>query len=456
MKNLLIIPLCLFCMYTHAQKRQTFDIATFTVPGGWQKLSGTNNVTGYAITDAKKGTYAQIAVYASTATRGNLQADFESEWQELIVKTYKPKTAPQLSPEETIDGWGAQAGAAEFEFNGAPSAALLVTASGPTRCISIVVLTNTDEYQPQIQAFLESVDLANSDDVVSSNGNNQQTIKTNPAPAASGSFRFTTTNFDDGWTSTVQEDWVHVAKGNIVVLLHFNSHLVDLSSANHVTISNNAWNTLVAPRYTSLSNYHVLGVTLNYDRPYLISGEVTDNKTGKRVFVSLFRKTNTDWVEIICPDRQTFIKAFGVDAPKVSYDVDDNIWSALSKLRGYNKFAVDASDLKGTWTNDYSASTQYVNAYSGMTVGMDTYSSYETFVFNTDKTYKWNIGSVSGFVGTLKAQSAKSSGKFTVPNNWQVSFSDIEGKPKTYDASFSCTRGGRILWFGNTGFVRAD
>lgn len=25
-------------------------------------------------------------------------------------------------------------------------------------------------------------------------------------------FAFTTTNFDDGWTSTVQEDWVEVIK----------------------------------------------------------------------------------------------------------------------------------------------------------------------------------------------------------------------------------------------------
>jgi len=38
---------------------------------------------------------------------------------------------------------------------------------------------------------------------------------------AAGGYTFTTTNFDDGWTSTVQEDWVQVTKANIRVLIHY-------------------------------------------------------------------------------------------------------------------------------------------------------------------------------------------------------------------------------------------
>jgi hypothetical protein len=49
-------------------------------------------------------------------------------------------------------------------------------------------------------------------------------------------------------------------------------------------------------------------------------------------------------------------------------------------------------------------------------------------------------------VGNMKYAQVKSSGKFSVLSNWQVQFSDIEGKPKKYDAYFSCIKGARILW----------
>ena len=40
-------------------------------------------------------------------------------------------------------------------------------------------------------------------------------------PVSNSGVAFTTTNFDDGWTSTVHEDWVEVTKGNIKVLIHY-------------------------------------------------------------------------------------------------------------------------------------------------------------------------------------------------------------------------------------------
>jgi hypothetical protein len=160
MKIRLALLLCFAAFFLQAQQKQTFDLATYTIPVGWQKMNGTANVIGYVITNNQKGTYAQVAIYASTISKGSLQADFESEWQELVVKTYKPNGAPQLTPAESNDGWIAQAGVAPFEFNGSQSAAMLVTTSGYGRCMSVVILTNTDEYQPEIQKFLESIDLS--------------------------------------------------------------------------------------------------------------------------------------------------------------------------------------------------------------------------------------------------------------------------------------------------------
>ena len=122
----------------------------------------------------------------------------------------------------------------------------------------------------------------------------------------------------------------------------------------------------------------------------------------------------------------------------------------------YNKFAVAATDLKGKWTNNFTGLTQYVNANTGTSAGADTHASNESFEFAAGNTYKWSIGVASGFVGNIKFQSAKSNGKFSVPNNWQVNFSDIEGKQKTYNVQFTCIKGARILWIGDTGFGKAE
>lgn len=58
----------------------------------------------------------------------------------------------------------------------------------------------------------------------------------------------------------------------------------------------------------------------------------------------------------------------------------------------------------------------------------------------------------SGVVGNLKFDGAKSNGKFSVPSNWQVYFSEIELKAKTYNAYFSCIKNARILWFEDTSY----
>jgi hypothetical protein len=76
------------------------------------------------------------------------------------VKPFHPATAPELSPSESADGWSVQIGVAPFDYNGAQTAAMLVTTSDFRRCMSIVVITNTDEYQSVVEKFLSSVDLA--------------------------------------------------------------------------------------------------------------------------------------------------------------------------------------------------------------------------------------------------------------------------------------------------------
>ena len=72
---------------------------------------------------------------------------------------------------------------------------------------------------------------------------------------ANGKFAFTTTNFDDGWVVTEQEDWAQVTKGNIKVLVHYPNKAADAYNSDLLEGLKNAWNVLVAPKYSSASNF---------------------------------------------------------------------------------------------------------------------------------------------------------------------------------------------------------
>ncbi|CAN5518898.1 hypothetical protein BH10BAC4_BH10BAC4_20130 [soil metagenome] len=141
-----------------AQQQETFDLITYAAPAGWNK-SGDTNVIGYSTTNKKTGTYCQLGIYASTNSQGNSLADFKSEWQILIAKTYKPSNDPEPISTPLTNGWTAQRGVAPFQFDGAESAAMLVTMSGYGRCMSIVILSNTKDYFPVVEKFLASVEL---------------------------------------------------------------------------------------------------------------------------------------------------------------------------------------------------------------------------------------------------------------------------------------------------------
>jgi hypothetical protein len=253
--------------------------------------------------------------------------------------------------------------------------------------------------------------------------NNEQKVVTVPTPASASGFAFTTINFDDGWVSNVREDWVEVTKGNVKVLIHYPNPTTNQYISNPDEEKRIAWNTLVAPRYSNLQNYFIARNAVSYFQGFFISGTLTDNQTGQTFYVVLFKRDRSPWMEFIAPNITTFGQVTGFNVAALHGDVSNSEYDPLQKLEGYNRFAVAASDL-----------------------------SAQTFEFLNNGTYNWSIGVASGFVGNIKFSSAKSSGKFTNPNNWQIHFSDLEGKPKLYNAYFSCVKGARILWLQDTSY----
>ncbi len=435
MKNiLLILFFCVLVVNAYAQK-ETYDLVSFTPPAGWKKEISEDKTT-FTVTNNKTKSWCQVFFIKSTISKGNIDADFESEWQELVVKNYAPREAPETGEVQEAEGWKIKAGVGKFVFNNKDASVLITTASGYNRCVSIVVITNSEDYSSDISQVLESVELVKP---VTDN----PVIQSNTITPVNSKFAFHTTNFDDGWTSTVQEDWVEVTKGNIRVLLHYPKEGT-IFPADPGPLTDAAWNILVAPRYSNLKNYKTSYIS-TYNRPNLGMGYATENATGKNVFIVLFRQGQSGWLEFIAPDKNSFMQQFKFDPEAIQWDSESDLLIPLLNMSGYNKFAVAATDFTGKWTSDFTGIQQLYNVYTGQYAGMNINQSSEEFIFSEGNSYHWKLLAINGFVGNVKYAEVKSAGTFSIPNNWQVYFSKIESGPRTFHAFWSCIKGARVL-----------
>lgn len=440
-----IFSFCFFCALTatvYAQKKEAFDIVTFTPPKAWKKQPA-ESALQFSKEDAAKGTYCSITVFKAVPGTANSKENFDMAWTSLVKETVTVSTPPEMQPSAAEDGWEVQSGYAPFENDGNKGVVILVTSSGFEKMMNIIILTNTDVYEKNVTDFLESVNFKKQN----AGSNTQVTNPVKPeqvnAVVKNDGFTFTTTNFDDGWTSTVQEDWVEVKKGTTTVLIHYPKEGT-VFPADPDVLTNAAWNILVAPRYSNLKNYKTTYIS-TYNRPYLGFGYLTENSTGKEVYVLLYRQGETGWLEFVTTDKNSFIQQFKFDPDVIRWDSETDLLKPLAQMATYNKFAIGATDFKGTWTSDFTGLQHLYNTYTGNYVGMNIHQSSQTFQFGVGNTYNWKLLFVNGTVGNTKYVDVKSSGKFSVLNNWQISFSDIEGKPKKYDAYFACTKGARLL-----------
>ena len=94
MKQLLFSIICLlsFSFSAFAQTSETFDIATFQPPKGWEKQSSPDSVR-FSIDDKSSGALCLITLLKSLPGPGNSKENFAAAWQ-LLVKGAVNVAAP--------------------------------------------------------------------------------------------------------------------------------------------------------------------------------------------------------------------------------------------------------------------------------------------------------------------------------------------------------------------------
>jgi hypothetical protein len=458
------------CLTASAQPI-TYDIANFTLPKGWTKTVENNSAVQYTKQEGTK--WAQVSVYKNTTSLGSPDADFDSEWEKLVVIPYKAEGAPVKTPVENAMGeWKKISGSGKWNFNGKEVTTTMTTFTGYGACISFVINISDPKFTAVCNEVLASVQLQQ---VNTGTTEPTGTITENPTPPVNNpttsiqtGYKFNSTTFDDGWVSTIQEDWVQVEKGPIKVLIHYPKEGT-IFPADPDVLTTAAWNILVAPRYSGLSNFKTSYVQ-DYKRPYFGTGYATETISGQQKLVVLFRRGG-GWIEVICPDNATFTREFGFNPESIAWgkvseysggwvvtnsagtivNADPEVFNKLENMVTYNRFAVAASDLDGTgkWNAGYSSNTFYANYYTGAYAGMTTYSSSQWFDFKAGQKYHWELVAANSGMGQIQTAQAKSDGSFKSINDWQLLCSNIEGKPKTYDAYFTAIKGGRVLWLND-------
>jgi hypothetical protein len=270
----------------------------------------------------------------------------------------------------------------------------------------------------------------------------QQTNTPSPAPAINGNFKFTITNFDDGWTSTVKEDWVEVTKGNIKILLHYPNKKADAYNSVLKEEDYTAWNTLVAPRYSNMKNFEWKSIQ-SWQSISFIEADATENTSGKTVHIVLFKKHYSNgsgrYLEFVTDAKTTYENEFG------AYHNNELDWDKTDNMQYRNKFSVAANDIIGTWsTTDY-ASVSYYYVNTGGLAGTTSTATADEFTFLTGDNYQSQHSGASGMVGNMKFSNQVYKGKSAV-TNWNITLTNrFEGATEKYDAYFEAIKGGRVL-----------
>jgi hypothetical protein len=147
-------------------QREVYDFVSYTPPKGFTKEVKANTYTCYTGTNKQKKSYCRIFVMLSTASKGGIKEDFDSEWQELVVKNYSLTEGPQITEMPDTNGWKIIKGIGKYSFENKEGNITLQTMSGFNRCISIIAITNHSDYLKNIDSFLTSVEMQKPDTLV--------------------------------------------------------------------------------------------------------------------------------------------------------------------------------------------------------------------------------------------------------------------------------------------------
>ncbi|MBK7561423.1 MAG: hypothetical protein IPI68_07845 [Chitinophagaceae bacterium] len=196
----------LFSMQLFSQT-ETFDIATFTPPKDFKKETKPG-VVNYMNVNKSTGGFCVIAMFASTASTGDAEKDFEREWNALVATPYKAEANPKTELQTTAEGWEVVTAAAPIKLDGAELYVMLTVASGFGKTMSFRTSLNDESFIGQIDALFTTMDLDKTKAATVHNQTQPSADKTSAANGTTGKFGLLNYTAPQGWSHQIFSDGV--------------------------------------------------------------------------------------------------------------------------------------------------------------------------------------------------------------------------------------------------------
>ena len=155
MKKAFFINLLLMTAIFSFGQQKTFDITSYTPPTDWTEKQGEGNIS-YSRIDG--GSWAQIGIYTHRSSVGDIQADFDKDWNELVASG-KTISTPERNEPKSDGGWSDMSGSGVWQYNGSNVASVLTVYSNNTVCVAVLCNSTAMPYLKEYQALIGTIDI---------------------------------------------------------------------------------------------------------------------------------------------------------------------------------------------------------------------------------------------------------------------------------------------------------
>lgn len=159
LKNILSLGLFLMVGCSSFAQKQTFDVISYTLPKGWQEKKNEASIQLSAI-DKKNGAYAIVIITKSMASDATANENFNNDWLKLVKGTVQINGKPAMQTPIKENGWDIISGNANYTDGSAKGLVTLLTATASKQTLSVVLMTNTKQYQNDLSAFINALELS--------------------------------------------------------------------------------------------------------------------------------------------------------------------------------------------------------------------------------------------------------------------------------------------------------
>ena len=150
-----IIFCCLLLLLSDAgiAQMESFDIVRYTPPPDWKKDSKDDYVSYSRIDGAS---WSQLAVYKSRQSSGNIEADAQQDWQDIVLASHTIEQEDKTSL-ASAEGWQVMSHSGVWQYNGANVATVLTTYSNGTISVSVLWNGTAQPYMKNLKDFITSI-----------------------------------------------------------------------------------------------------------------------------------------------------------------------------------------------------------------------------------------------------------------------------------------------------------